>query len=192
MQAGCGSLSTARSPREPTAVIRKRSRPTPATSTRARIRPCCRTATSRSPSTTATRTPATRTPSSSACTATRPAARRQGRAHLNCASPSKVGNDVIVGEPHCDFGRGPEECVPGPFIRTNDYPRIVTNTQNRHLYAVWQDYRNQEYDIQLSQSLDGGLTWTEVGTVNRDRGVGHGGLFSPPGLAAPVVPARLT
>jgi hypothetical protein len=97
-----------------------------------------------------------------------------GTAHLNCATPVKVGNDVIVGEPLCDFGRGPEECVPGAFIRTNDYPRITKdNTQNNHVYAVWQDYRNGEYDIQMSQSLDGGLTWQEVGTVNPDTGLDH-------------------
>jgi hypothetical protein len=96
-----------------------------------------------------------------------------GTAHLNCAAPSKVGNDVITGEPQCDFGRGPEECIPGAYIRTNDFPRIITNTQNNHLYAVWQDYRNGEYDIQLSQSLDGGLTWHEAGTVNPDRGLDH-------------------
>jgi hypothetical protein len=97
-----------------------------------------------------------------------------GTAHLNCAEPSKVGDDVTTGEPACDFGRGPEECIPGPFIRTNDFPRIVTeNTQNNHLYAVWQDYRNQEFDIQLSRSTDGGLTWHEVGTLNPDRGLDH-------------------
>lgn len=96
-----------------------------------------------------------------------------GTANLNCAAPTKVGNDVIAGEPQCDFGRGPEECIPGAYIRTNDYPRIVTNTQNGHLYSVWQDYRNGEFDIQMSQSLDGGLTWHEVGTVNPDRGLDH-------------------
>jgi hypothetical protein len=86
----------------------------------------------------------------------------------------KVGDGRLVGEPTCDFGRGPEECVPGAFIRTNDFPRITKdNTQNNHLYAVWQDYRNGEYDIQMSQSLNGGLTWNEVGTVNPDTGLDH-------------------
>ncbi|MDQ1634372.1 MAG: hypothetical protein QOJ32_1181, partial [Frankiaceae bacterium] len=98
-----------------------------------------------------------------------------GTAHLNCAAPSKVGNDVSLGEPTCDFGRGPEECVPGPDIRTDDYPRIANapDGNSNHLYATWQDYRNGEYDIQLSQSLDGGLTWHETGTVNPDRGLDH-------------------
>ena len=97
-----------------------------------------------------------------------------GTAHLNCASPAKVGDDVISGEPACDFGRGPEECIPGAYIRTNDYPRVNTqNTQNNHLYATWQDYRNGEFDIQMSVSTDGGLTWHEAGTVNPDRGLDH-------------------
>jgi hypothetical protein len=97
-----------------------------------------------------------------------------GTAHLNCVEPAKVGDDIIVGEPQCDFGRGPEECIPGAYIRTNDFPRITQdNTQNNHLQAVWQDYRNGEYDIQLSVSTDGGLTWHEAGTVNPDSGLDH-------------------
>jgi hypothetical protein len=97
-----------------------------------------------------------------------------GTAHLNCAPPVKVGDDIITGEPLCNFGRGPEEGVPGPFIRTNDFPRITKdNTQNNHLQAVWQDYRNGEYDIQLATSDDGGLHWTDQGTVNPDTGLDH-------------------
>jgi hypothetical protein len=96
-----------------------------------------------------------------------------GTAHLNCGAPSKVGDDIVVGEPQCDFGRGPEECIPGAYIRTNDFPRLAVNRSNGHLYVTWQDYRNGEYDIQLAQSLDGGLTWTEVGTVNPDLGLDH-------------------
>jgi len=80
---------------------------------------------------------------------------------------------VIAGEPQCDFGRGPEECIPGAYIRTNDFPRISTNAQNGHLYVVWQDYRNDEFDIQMSQSTDGGKTWSAEKTVNRDDGLDH-------------------
>lgn len=96
-----------------------------------------------------------------------------GTAHLNCGSPAKVGDDVIVNEPLCDFGRGPEECVPGPWIRTNDFPRIAENRANGDVYATWQDYRNGEYDIQLARSADGGLTWASLGTVNPDNGLDH-------------------
>ena len=96
-----------------------------------------------------------------------------GTARLNCAGPTFVGSDVTVGEPQCDFGRGPEQCVPGTYVRTNDFPRIAENRGNGHLYATWQDYRNGEYDIQLSESTDGGLTWQQAGTVNPDRGKDH-------------------
>ena len=104
-----------------------------------------------------------------------PAGKSQlGTGRLNCASPSRVGADVSSGEPSCNFGRGAEECIPGAFIRTNDFPRITQqNAQNNHLYATWQDYRNGEFDVQLAQSLDGGLTWSERGTVNPDRGLDH-------------------
>ncbi|HZT92078.1 MAG TPA: sialidase family protein [Gaiellaceae bacterium] len=97
-----------------------------------------------------------------------------GTATMNCGQPVKVGDDITAGEPQCDFGRGPEECIPGAYIRTNDYPRITTeNTQNGHVYVTWQDYRNGEYDIQLAESTDGGHTWSELGTVNPDRGLDH-------------------
>jgi hypothetical protein len=96
-----------------------------------------------------------------------------GTAHLNCGAPAKVGDDVVVHEPQCDFGRGPEECIPGAFIRTNDFPRSAVNTSNGDAYVTWQDYRNGEYDIQLAKSTDGGTTWTQVGTVNSDSGKDH-------------------
>lgn len=96
-----------------------------------------------------------------------------GTAHMNCAAPAKVGDDVTVGEPLCDFGRGPEQCIPGAFIRTNDFPRINKTVTSGNLYAAWQDYRNGEFDIQISVSTNGGLTWSESGTVNPDHGLDH-------------------
>jgi hypothetical protein len=96
-----------------------------------------------------------------------------GTAHLNCGTPAHVGDDILVGEPQCDFGRGPEECVPGPFIRTNDFPRLGINRANGHLFAAWQDYRNHEYDIQLAESADGGATWSQSQTVNPDTALDH-------------------
>jgi hypothetical protein len=93
---------------------------------------------------------------------------------LTWSTPVKVGNDVVTGEPQCDFGRGPEECVPGPFIRTNDFPRIAVNRTNGDVFATWQDYRTGEYDIHLSRSTDGGKTWKEaVAPVNPDTGKDH-------------------
>jgi hypothetical protein len=96
----------------------------------------------------------------------------KGTAQLNCAPPTKVGDDVAAGEPQCDFGRGPEECIPGAFIRTNDFPRVAVNRANGNLYAAWQDYRNGEFDIQLATSKDG-ITWSRSVTANPDRGLDH-------------------
>jgi len=87
------------------------------------------------------------------------------------SNPVFVGNDFTVGEPLCDFGRGPEECIPGPYIRTNDFPRIAVNRSNGNLYASWQDYRTGEFDIHLAASFDGGATWHEAAApVNPDSG----------------------
>jgi hypothetical protein len=97
-----------------------------------------------------------------------------GTAHLNCAAPTRIGSDVIAGEPLCDFGRGPEECVPGPFIRTNDYPRAQTTAATGSTaYVTWQDYRHGEYDVQLARTNDGGRTWSTTTQVNPDRGMDH-------------------
>jgi len=104
-----------------------------------------------------------------------PAGRSEaGTAHLNCANPSRVGDDVTVGYPRCNFGRGPEQCIPGAFIRTNDFPRISRDAGNGTLFATWQDNRSGELDIHLSTSTDGGQTWREAAdTVNPDRGWDH-------------------
>jgi hypothetical protein len=83
--------------------------------------------------------------------------------------PVFVGEDDETGAPLCDFGRGPEECIPGAFIRTNDFPRIAVNRDNGNLYAAWQDYRTGEFDIHLSASFDGGFKWREAAApVNPD------------------------
>lgn len=97
-----------------------------------------------------------------------------GTAHLNCASPAKVGDDVVQGEPQCNFGRGPEQCIPGSFVRSDDFPRIAENRGNGDLFATWDDFRTGEYDVQLSRSTDGGKTWSAAtAAVNRDHGVDH-------------------
>jgi hypothetical protein len=96
-----------------------------------------------------------------------------GTARLHCRAPVKVGDDITQHEPLCNFGRGPEECVPGIFIRTNDFPRIGMRRSNGNLYTVWQDYRNGEYDIQLSRSTDGGTTWSPSTTVNATTNLDH-------------------
>lgn len=87
-----------------------------------------------------------------------------GTARLNCGSPVKVGDDIIVGEPLCNFGRGPEQCVPGAFIRTNDFPRTAVNTSNGNVYVAWQDASNgSSLNIRVAVSTNGGATWSMLG-----------------------------
>ncbi len=84
---------------------------------------------------------------------------------LTWSAPVKVGDDKFSTAPTCDFGRGPEQCIPGPSIRTNDFPRIAAEhnkARGKNVYAAWQDYRFGEYDIIISESTDGGLTWKEA------------------------------
>ncbi|MDQ2941295.1 MAG: glycoside hydrolase [Chloroflexota bacterium] len=78
------------------------------------------------------------------------------------SAPTLVGADVTVGEPQCNFGRGLEECIPGAFVRTNDFPRLAVNRIGGNLYAAWQDYRTGTFEIHLSTSTDGGATWHEA------------------------------
>jgi hypothetical protein len=85
-----------------------------------------------------------------------------GSAAMNCGVPALVGPDVATGEPTCNFGRGPEECIPGARIRTNDFPRIAVNRSNGHVFVTWQDYATGRFDIQLAESRDGGATWTQA------------------------------
>lgn len=93
-----------------------------------------------------------------------------GTARLHCGTPAKIGDDIQEGEPFC---KHLGECIPGPFIRVFDWPRLAVNPANGHLYAAWNDYRNGEFDIQLASSADGGLTWSATSTVNPDRGLDH-------------------
>ncbi|PZS36856.1 MAG: hypothetical protein DLM58_00815 [Pseudonocardiales bacterium] len=86
----------------------------------------------------------------------------------------KVGQDDENNLALCDFGRGPEECVKSLNVRTNDYPAIAIDPTNaNHLTAVWQDSRHSApgagiYDVVVSDSIDGGVTWSDAdghGTV---------------------------
>jgi len=81
---------------------------------------------------------------------------------------TRVGTDDYSHQALCDFGRGPEECVDSINVRTNDYPAIAVDPTNaNHLVTVWQDSRNSpkadgDYGVVVSESTDGGATWTET------------------------------
>jgi len=81
----------------------------------------------------------------------------------------KVGKDDETNLALCDFGRGPEECVKSLNVRTNDFPAIAIDPTNAsHLVAVWQDSRHSvpgagTYNVVVSDSLDGGKTWSDSG-----------------------------
>jgi len=98
----------------------------------------------------------------------------------------KVGQDQESNVALCDFGRGPEECVKSLNVRTNDFPAIAIDPTNAmHLTTVWQDSRHSApgagtYDVVVSDSTDGGRTWSDAnggGTV-LDGAAGEA-LFEP-------------
>ena len=83
---------------------------------------------------------------------------------LHVSAPVRVGFDDESHLALCDFGRGPEQCVDSLNIRSDDYPALaVDHTNAGHLAAVWTDTRGGvtgQYDIVVSESSDGGVTWS--------------------------------
>jgi hypothetical protein len=98
-----------------------------------------------------------------------------GTARLHCGRPNKIADLIVRGAPTCDFGRGPEQCIPGHFIRApaETSGRIAVNHQTGALFLTWYDYRAGEFDIWLSRSTDGGITWSSAHRVNKDTGTDH-------------------
>jgi hypothetical protein len=85
---------------------------------------------------------------------------------LTADAPVKVGVDDETNAALCDFGRGPEQCVDSLNIRSQDFPAVALDPTNaRHLVAAWTDTRRAtvkgNYDIVVSESTDGGITWTD-------------------------------
>jgi hypothetical protein len=101
-------------------------------------------------------------------------------------APVKVGVDDETKAALCDFGRGPEQCVDSLNIRSNDFPALALDpTNGNHLVAVWTDTRgatvNGAYRIIVSESTDGGATWTDAS--------GGGTVLTPSGTTAYFQPA---
>ncbi len=98
-----------------------------------------------------------------------------GTAHLNCGTPNKIADLITKGAPGCDFGRGAEQCIPGHFIRApaETSGRIAVDHRTGDLFLTWYDYRAGEFDVWLSRSTDGGLTWSAARRVNKDTGSDH-------------------
>lgn len=93
---------------------------------------------------------------------------------LKADPPVRVGLDNENGAALCDFGRGPEQCVDSLNVRSDDFPALAVDpTNGAHLVATWTDTRDApaagsgKYDIVVSESTNGGLTWTD--------GIGSGG-----------------
>jgi hypothetical protein len=104
---------------------------------------------------------------------------------LTPTAPVRVGLDNENKLALCDFGRGPEQCIDSLNIRTNDFPAVALDPTNAsHLVATWTDTRaatvNGNQDVVVSESTDGGATWTDGnggGTV-----LTTGGAFFEPSV----------
>jgi hypothetical protein len=105
---------------------------------------------------------------------------------LTASAPVMVGVDDETKAALCDFGRGPEQCVDSLNVRSDDFPALALDPTNpSHLVAVWTDTRaatvNGNYDVVVSESFDGGATWSDRaggGTV-----LTTGGAFFEPSVA---------
>lgn len=101
----------------------------------------------------------------------------------------KVGQDDERNLALCDFGRGPEECVKSLNVRTNDFPAIAVDpTNTNHLVSVWQDSRNSApgagtYNLVVSDSINGGQTWSDAGGTGTVLDGAAGQALSQPTVA---------
>ena len=101
----------------------------------------------------------------------------------------KVGQDNEANIALCDFGRGPEECVKSLNVRTNDFPAIAVDPTNpSHLVSVWQDSRHSApgagtYDVVVSDSRNGGQTWSDADGGGKVLDGASGEALSQPSVA---------
>jgi hypothetical protein len=100
------------------------------------------------------------------------------------SAPVRIGFDDESKAALCDFGRGPEQCVDSLNIRSDDFPALAVDHTSGHLAAVWTDTRigvTGKYDVVVSESSDGGVTWTDS--------AGLGTVLTPAGTAAYSMPS---
>src|SRR5207248_2359514 len=100
------------------------------------------------------------------------------------STPVRIGTDDESNAALCDFGRGPEQCVDSLNVRSDDYPALAVDHNNGHLAAVWTDTRiggTGKYDIVVSESSDGGATWSDAS--------GGGTVLTPAGTATYTMPS---
>lgn len=100
------------------------------------------------------------------------------------SAPVRIGLDDESKAALCDFGRGPEQCVDSLNIRSDDFPALAVDHTSGHLAAVWTDTRigvTGKYDVVVSESSDGGVTWTDS--------AGTGTVLTPAGTAAYSMPS---
>ncbi|HEX8599814.1 MAG TPA: hypothetical protein VF952_15030 [Chloroflexia bacterium] len=62
----------------------------------------------------------------------------------------------------------PPSPLPGSEFRIFVLPALAVDPTNGSLYATWNDYRNDDSDVMLSRSTDGGVSWTAAQRVNND------------------------
>ena len=63
---------------------------------------------------------------------------------------------------------GPTMFAVQALERANGFPQIAIDSQSKHLYLTWSDYRNGDLDVFCSTSRDGGRTWIPAVRVNND------------------------
>lgn len=100
------------------------------------------------------------------------------------SAPVRVGLDDESKAALCDFGRGPEQCLESLNVRSDDFPALAVNHSNGNLVAVWTDTRigiTGKYDIVVSESADGGATWSDA--------AGAGTVLTPTGTTAYLMPS---
>lgn len=62
----------------------------------------------------------------------------------------------------------PPSPLPGSDFRIFVLPALAVDPTNGALYATWNDYRNDDSDVMLARSTDGGQTWAAAQRVNGD------------------------